>query len=92
MNDAAKIRRMKRFSTDPVWVEKMAQHYDKIEADKIFNEWLFEIENFGTRYERMLAHGITEECLREAYELGRNSKVIEKIDDLDQRSSIGPTT
>ena len=70
---ARKLRSKKESSTDPAWLEKMAILHDT--PMEPFDKWLFELENYGLRYERLMAevgnNPLTAlEWLKQAYELG----------------------
>ena len=70
---AREIRAKKVSSTDPEYLERLAQHYDT--PLKPIEDWLFEVENFGLRYERLVSdigNNPTEvlKWIKQAYEIG----------------------
>ena len=73
---AKKLRSSKHSSTDPDWQEKMASYYDT--PMEPLNAWMFEVENYSLRYERMISEIGNNplevlKWLKTAYEIGYES-------------------
>jgi len=82
---ARNLRNKKASSTDPEWLEKMAEYYDT--PMEPLDMWLFEQENLSLRYERLMAEIGNNplaviEWLKTAYELGFEYGRYKNVSDL----------